>query len=82
MSILKIYKCLFGYHQWGDWRYVSPSSCRKIRVCQICRSADDERAAHDWENWDADDRVCSRCGYVEKYDTAAEEARMKWSHWT
>ena len=82
MGIFKICKCLFGHHQWGDWEYVFYRSCRQIRFCQICRNADDERDTHDWKDRDADDRVCDRCGYVEKYDTAAEEARMKWSHWT
>lgn len=35
-ALLARVRCLFGFHPWGKWVYMDPSSCSQGLVCELC----------------------------------------------
>ena len=62
-------KCFLGFHDWGKWKYVSPSSCQQVITCQRCKRRKQNvfQVSHNWGDWKdvpglcQQVSVCQRC---------------------
>lgn len=84
MGFFSSAKCLFGLHDWSDWKYGFVGHCEQRRYCkrERCRKGE-VRIAHNWsvEEYVAPDscethKTCNRCGEVE-----TSQAPHDWSPW-
>jgi hypothetical protein len=73
-SIIHLFTCKIGFHNWGQWSYSHESSCEQLRSCNRCGFVDIHiRLVHEqWGEWaycnnNSDSfeqqRFCKRCKY-------------------